>query len=154
MVETSTSYFIIHNQFVKQFLFMQLTFLFYLFGVASKATIISNNRLQMIKAQLIIWFLNAKKQRPLAELFLINSVFTVIQISRRSQRLQHAPSDEHVLKSMIKFPVNSKNVANALHLPDLDNRHSRKQNQKLHPMICKVSSTKLFTCICRDVPLY
>ena len=49
-VETSTSYFIIHNQFVKQFQFIRSTFLFYLFEVAIKATIISNNRLQMIKA--------------------------------------------------------------------------------------------------------
>ena len=49
-VETFISYLIIHNQFVKQFQFIRSTFLFYLFEVAIKATTISNNRLQMIKA--------------------------------------------------------------------------------------------------------
>ena len=49
-VETSTSYFIIPNQIVKYFLFIPSTFLLYLFEVAIKAIIISNNRLQMMKA--------------------------------------------------------------------------------------------------------
>ena len=49
-VETSISYSITHNQFVKQFQFIRSTFLFYLFEFAIKATTISNNRLQMIKA--------------------------------------------------------------------------------------------------------
>ena len=73
---TCPIYFIIQNQFVKYFNY-SIDFSLLSYPSRQQTNDHHNNQLPTIKAQLIIWFLNIKKQGPLAEFFLIKQCFQI-----------------------------------------------------------------------------